>query len=369
MGVYAVGLFYFGILVGCGSPTPSVLSDGRGSSPTLIVVSGPTMGTSYSVKVVFDDIGSNSGALSRDLTIQIERVLDGVDEKMSTWKPESEVSRFNRVRDLEPFPVSRHTLEVVTLAQNISEASGGAFDITVSPLVDAWGFGPPGELPTAPSHEALELLRTETGYGHLSVREEQIDAKTHRFLVKEIPGLEIDLSAIAKGFAVDLVAEELAAAGYSDFMVEVGGEVRTAGVNSSGIPWRIAIEHPVVDFDGATSPAESGFYAIVPLSGLAMATSGDYRNYHEVEGRRVSHTIDPRTARPIEHRLASVSVVMPRCAAADAWATALTVLGEEGVGVAEKLDLAALFLFRQPDGSFRQRATPAFARLLEPGQT
>jgi thiamine biosynthesis lipoprotein len=329
------------------------------------------MGTGYNVKVVVDDeIGADVDSVSRDLTTRIERVLDGVDEKMSTWKPDSEVSRFNRARDLEPFPVSRHTLEVVTLAQRVSEVSGGAFDITVSPLVDAWGFGPPGELPTAPSDESLEILRAETGYGHLSLREEQVDGKTHRFLVKEIPVLEIDLSAVAKGFAVDLVAEELVAAGFSSFMVEVGGEVRTAGLNASGVPWRIAVEHPDSSsyLSGAYVSGDN-FYAIVPLSDLAMATSGDYRNYHEVDGQRVSHTLDPRSGHPIDNRLASVSVVMSRCAEADAWATALTVLGEEGVSLAMERGLAALFLFRQADGSFQQRATPAFERLLELGKT
>jgi thiamine biosynthesis lipoprotein len=272
---------------------------------------------------------------------------------MSNYVEDSEVSRLNRWTELQAFEVSSDTLEVLQHATEISATTGGAFDITVAPLVSAWGFGPPGRPAEQPTDEEIEQLRMLTGWEKLFVdRETSSVTKAH-------PELTVDLSAIAKGFGVDRVADALEKEGVENFMVEVGGEVRTRGLNLQGEPWRIGIERPV--------PNEQAIDLIVPLGGLAMATSGDYRNYYEAEGRRVSHTIDPRTGFPITHNVASVSVIAPLCVRADAYATGLLVLGPEGFDLADELGLAAYFLQRDKEGIFVGRMTTAFREIIESG--
>ena len=254
---------------------------------------------------------------------------------MSTYKPESEVSRFN-ASGMSEFAVSEDLARVLASARNVAELSDGALDVTVGPLVDAWGFGPSGRL-TAPDEAELETLRESVGWRNLILDEE------HGTLRKIIGNLRIDLSAIAKGFAVDKVLEGVVQLGYADVMVEIGGEVRTAGLNEMARPWRIGIERP--DENGRVAALA------VEFSDLALATSGDYRNFREIDGHRISHTIDPRTGRPVDHTLASVSVLCSTCIEADAWATALNVLGpDEGVTLAELQGLDALFIVRTKSG-------------------
>jgi thiamine biosynthesis lipoprotein len=244
-------------------------------------------------------------------------------------------------------------MDVFVEAQRIGELTQGAFDITVGPLVNAWGFGP-GERREDLDQAAIDELRSHTGWDKLIVNPGEST------LVKLDPALYCDLSAIAKGYAVDRVFETLSDLGFTSRMVEIGGEVRTAGANAEGRPWRIAVEKPL---EGGR-----GIQRVVALQDLAMATSGDYRNYFERDGKRYSHEIDPRTGRPIEHRAASVSVIEPTCAAADALATGLIVLGEDrGFDLAVELEIAALFLVRDGD-SFVEKSTPAFDRVAEPLQ-
>ena len=321
---------------------------GRPASDSETVVwtfSGPTMGTAYTVKVVAPDL---SEVAKEEIHQAIRHAVDSVDEAMSTFKADSEISRFNS-GGVEEFSMSKDLAAVVEVAYRVFEASGGAFDPTVGPLVDAWGFGPDGRM-TPPSAGVLEELNAIVGLSNLEIN---LDRGT---LKKSVPGVRIDLSAIAKGFGVDQVVEALLALGYSNAMVEVGGEVRTIGLAADGSPWRIGIERP--DAKGRVV-AEA-----VELQGLAMATSGDYRNFYLFEGRRISHTIDPRTGRPIDHDLASVSVVAETCMVADAWATALSVLGPvEGPALAEELGLAVLFITRVEDG-FEERTTRTFPNRL-----
>ncbi len=327
-----------------------LLQDPETETPTgpssAVAFGGAVMGTTYTVK-----LSTHGGFLpDTERAAQVVReALDLVDERMSTYRPGSEVSRFNRARGVEPFAVSAETAEVVAVAREVSVASDGAFDVTVGPLVRAWGFGAGAE-PEPPSAEALAALRERIGYEKLAV---DTGAST---LTKTHPEIDVDLSAIAKGYAVDRAAEALRALGSRGFMVEVGGEVRTAGHNERGEPWQIGIERP--------DPNGRSVHLVVALAGRALATSGDYRNFREVEGRRISHTIDPRSGRPIAHRLASVTVVHERCVVADAWATALNVLGpEQGPVVAEERGIAALFLVRGESGDFREVASPALEAL------
>jgi FAD:protein FMN transferase len=310
------------------------------------VLEGSTMGTTFTIKVVARNIGPTTQARLQDL---IERELDEVDSKMSTYRPDSELSRFNRWRETTPFTVSPETLRVFQLAQEVSELTEGAFDVTAAPLVDLWGFGPSGPRQTPPSEQEIAEARARTDYRKIRIHPET------ESLRKLDPRSSCDLSAIAKGYAVDRVAELLEREHLTDYMVEVGGEVRTGGLNDARAPWRIAIERPVV--------GERDIERIVPLSGLAMATSGGYRNFFEAGGIRYSHTIDPHTGRPISNALAAVSVVAPLCARADALATGLLVLGpDKGYDLAVRHGLAALFLV-EDGGGFRERPTPTFEAL------
>jgi thiamine biosynthesis lipoprotein len=313
------------------------------------VFEGPTMGTVYQVKVARRDLPESRRA---ELEAAIRRELESVDAVMSTYREDSELSRFNHHAETTPFPLSDATWEVLATALEVSRLSGGALDVTVGPLVDAWGFGP-GPEPAAPSAAELAAILERVGYDKIELTGDP------RAVRKTRADVRCDLSAVAKGYAVDRVAETLAALGESDFMVEVGGEVRAAGRNDRGQVWRIGVERPQM---ARGTVARGTVQRIVPLGGAALATSGDYRNYREVDGERISHLMDPRTGRPVGHRLASVSVVHPRCAVADAWATALIVLGpDEGFEVAAREGLAVLFLVRE-DGGFHELATPAFER-------
>lgn len=309
---------------------------------------GTSMGTTFEVKVVAPLLPEQRQEAVRQA---IRAQLQDVDGKMSTYREASEISRLNRSRASTPHPLSRETFTVLETAQRISRATGGAFDITVGPLVNAWGFGPtphPASLPTAAEIEQLQL---RSGWAKI-----ELNPRDSTILKRE-PALYLDLSAIAKGYAVDRVSEVLAEMNFTRHMVELGGEVRTSGRNAAGNAWRIAIEKPV--------SGGRALQRILPLENLALATSGDYRNFRLAEDERLSHTIDPRTGRPVRHQLTSVSVVDDSCMRADGYATALMVLGEdEGYRLAAEQDLAALFLVRTSEGSFRERETPAFRRLF-----
>lgn len=304
------------------------------------------MGTTYTVKVVAPKMTEPERTATH---AAIRAALDDVDQRMSTYKPDSELSRFNRHQPGEPFTFSADVIGVFLLAQEVSEASGGAFDVTVGPFVNAWGFGPVKQA-RPPTDAEIAAVRPSVGYRLLA-----IDAAAGT-IAKARPGVYADLSAIAKGYGVDQVARVLDARGIERYMVEVGGEVRVKGKNAAGVPWQVGIERP--------DEAARRVQLVVPMTNLSMATSGDYRNYFEKDGRRFSHEIDPTTGHPIRHRLASVTVLAPECALADAYATALLVLGpERGYALALERGLAAYFIERRPEGGFAERQTAAFAAL------
>lgn len=309
------------------------------------------MGTSFSVKVVSEPL---SGEQERAINETIRRELDGVNARMSTYLETSELSRLNRWTEPEPLAVSAELLAVLLAAKEAGQATRGAFDITIGPLVNAWGFGPKGSPPAPPPDAELARLRQLTGWDKIEIDQARSAVR------KAAPEVFVDLSGVAKGYAVDRVAEALTASGCPHHMVEVGGEVRASGVNQRGVPWRIGIEAPV--------PGARRVQRALALDGLAMATSGDYRNFYESHGVRYAHIIDPRTARPVRHSLASVSVIDATCARADAFATGLMVLGgEEGFSVAEEWNLAALFLIRMSNGELAERSTSRFRELFGEG--
>jgi thiamine biosynthesis lipoprotein len=316
----------------------------RAPEPVELELNGGAIGTTWTVKVVTDQ----PGVLT---TARIERLLedrfDLIVRLMSNYQEDSELSRFNTLRQTEAFPVSPETAEVIGHALDIGAISGGAFDVTVGPLVEAWGFGPVAEPVEAPSDDVIASLLEATGHGHL-----RFDAAAPS-LAKDIGELEIDLSAVAKGYAVDLVAEALVAAGFDRFMVEVGGEIRVGGTTPHNEPWRIAVER--------SQEMGRAFDTVVALTDGSLATSDDSRNYREINGHRVSHIIDPRTGRPIAHGAASVSVIDRLCVRADGLSTALLVLGpENGFALAESQGIPALFLIRDGGGGFIKKATAEF---------
>lgn len=318
--------------------------------PGRAVLSGPTMGTSFNVVIAGE--GFELAGLER-LQGAIDAELAAVNAQMSTYLEDSELSRFN-AGGAGVVAASAELVELAALAKQISEQSGGAFDVTVGPLVDAWGFGPDPSERRELDEAQIAALREVVGDAKL-----EVDRRSST-LTKRVAGLRVDLSAIAKGHGCDRVAAVLDAAGHTDYMVEIGGEVRVRGHNPKREAWKVGIERPTSDAAGSQV-----VQAIVRVRDVGVATSGDYRNYWERDGVRYSHTIDPRTGRPITHTLASVTVIHPESAAhADAWATALTVLGpDEGPALAEQLGLAAYFLIRSGDG-FEARATPAFSTYL-----
>ena len=325
-------------LAGCGERR---LSPQAAAAP--LQFSGETMGTAYVVKLAGAALPA---ARLEALAADVQAALDGVNRGMSLYRPESELMRLNRHPQGRPLPLSKDLYEVLAAGQQVAELSQGAFDVSVAPLVNAWGFGPQKRR-EVPATGELQAGRAAVDYRGL-----RLDAQ-HRTATKAHDGLQADLGGIAKGYGVDLAARAIEALGVEDYMIEVGGEVRTRGRNAQGQPWRIGIEEP----DAVPRRARR----VVPLAGRAMATSGDYRIYFEQAGRRYSHEIDPRTAAPIAHGLASVTVVADDCMRADALATALIVLGPQaGWALAQRQGLAAYFIVRDSGGRLHDRATEEF---------
>ena len=294
------------------------------------------MGTSYQVK--WDH---------RGMEVSVERIADNtqlilseLNQLMSTYLEDSELNRFNQTPTGIWFKLSPDTLEVIDKAIQVSEQSDGAFDITVGELVNLWGFGPDLKPVKLPNDEQLNQVLSSVGYQYLS-----LDKGTGKIL--KLKPVYVDLSAVAKGYAVDKVAEYLQNAGVSAFLVEVGGELRSFGRKPDGSAWRVAIETPV---PGNPALGQRNIHNVIELENMGLATSGDYRNFYEENGIRYSHTIDPRTGRPITHRLASVTVLHQQAGYADAWATALMVMGEEqGYDLAVENNLAAFFIVKETD--------------------
>ena len=307
---------------------------------------GKTMGTSYKVQAArFPD-----NADWENLTDAIQNRLDALEQMMSSYRNDSEVSRFNAFKSTDDwFPVSPETARVVQAAQEIAKLSDGAFDITVAPLVPHWGFGTAGG--GSRQNRSFEDLRSAalqikeyTGYEKLDV---SLDPPA---LKKAIPELSIDLSGIAKGFAVDCIAELLEEHKITDYMIELGGEVRSKGKKGKDREkvWIVSVEKPTQEYTGNQQT--------FPLGDRSLATSGNYLQTRQIGDIDVSHLIDPRTGLPAQigegqHELASVAVLAPNCTQADAWATAMFVLGEqEGIELADKLEMAVLFLLRNGIG-------------------
>lgn len=297
-------------------------------APAPVQITGSTMGTQYSVTLAGAP-GRQAALLDDDLA----ELLISLNRIFSTYEADSELSRLNRNVSLEWIGVSEPLFVVLRAAVEVAEASRGAFDVTVGPLVNLWGFGPEGKSRQIPEGGDVARELNRVGMDKFSLRADPYAVR------KRVPDVYIDLSAIAKGYAVDRLAEFLEQRGLNDYLVDIGGELRAAGRNSEGRKWRIGIEDP--------RTGGRDIMRALPLSGRAMATSGNYRNFFEIDGVRYGHTIDPRTGAPARHTLAAVTVVHDSTMIADAWATAFMSLGlEAGRRIAEERSLAVQFVIR-----------------------
>ena len=313
-------------------------------APKQMRFSGDTMGTTYSIALYSKDPRHTQAEIQK----KVETVLAQVNAQMSTYDPDSELSRFNRHQSTQPVVISRALERVIGRALEIAEQTDGLLDVTVGPLVNLWGFGPQAKPEQVPTAEELEAVRDYVGYRKLRIENHQ--------LTKAHPKVYVDLSTIAKGYGVDRVAYLLDDLEITQYLIEIGGEIRTRGGKPDGQPWRLAVEKPV--------STERSIQEIVSFNEGALATSGDYRNFYEENGRRYSHIINPLTAEPIQHNLVSVSVYTDDCMSADAYATALLVMGtEQAKAFVQKHQLAALLVYKTDDG-FGEWVSPAFEPLL-----
>ena len=314
----------------------------------VIVIAGETMGSTYEVRIAGAGLDD---ALRERAETMIARRLAEIDLWFSTWRPDSEVARFNAQRDTDPFAVSVETADLIARSIELCRRSGGAFDITVGPLVGRWGFGHAAQYAKPPTESELGEYRSRMGAEMVSVGGSS--SASGGLLQKHDPRVEVDLSAIAPGHAADYLAAGLRQLDRRDFLVDIGGEIYAGGERPGGGSWRVAIEEPLEDV--------RSIHSVVELSNQGLATSGDYRAFYVEDGRRVSHTIDPRTGRPIENGMASATVIAPDAATADGWATALMVLGPEaGLALTEQWSLAAMTISRAEDGGLRERRNALF---------
>ena len=317
-----------------------------------VLLSGNTMGTTYHVKYIDDGSVTET---SQKIHEQIEAILQDVNAKMSTYIKDSELSRFNQNTQVNtPIEISQDLAKVLAEAIRLNKMTEGALDVTVGPVVNLWGFGPEKRPERQPASEQLAERQAWVGIDKIAL-EMNGNIPT---LTKKIPQVYIDLSSIAKGFGVDQVAEKLEQLNAQNYMVEIGGEIRAKGKNSEGKPWQIAIEKP-------NTTGERAVENVIGLNNMAMATSGDYRIYFEENGQRFAHEIDPKTGYPIQHHLASITVLAPTSMTADGLSTGLFVLGEEkALEVAEKNDLA-IYLIIKTDKGFETKMSSAFKKLTE----
>jgi len=335
--LYAISLLFLllAFTIGCGMQKETLLS-------------GRTMGTVYHIKVISGYFTDLDG-----LQKKIDARLEEINQSMSTYRPDSEISLFNKLSNDTPMQVSSDFYTVLKAAAKVYKWSGGAWDGTLKPLVNLWGFGNARPVQKAPDQVQITQKLAHTGFDHIQMLANQRISKRN-------PQVTLDLASIAKGYGVDAIAALIRKAGPRDFLVEIGGEVVASGVRKDGKPWVVGINRPAPD------AAANAVYRAFALSDGALATSGDYRNFFELDGVRYAHVIDPRTGYPVANRVASVSVVAPNCTLADGFATALMVMGtEESLSLVNRLEnVECLIIEYAPDGQLREHTSAGF-----PGRT
>ena len=330
-----VGFLFFILLSGCGQGP---------QQQEYVHIAGRTMGTTYNIKYPLQ-----GGPEPQVLQAEVDIRLVEINKLMSTYDPESELSLFNQHESEAPFPMSEENILVLGEAKRLGELSNGYLDVTVGPLVNLWGFGPTKRPEKIPGQDVIDATKKNLGLDKFSLLEDAA--------IKTFPNLYVDLSTIAKGYGVDQLAEIMEKKGVTDYLVEIGGEMRVSGVNASGTPWRIAVEKPLTN--------ARAMQRLITIGDNAIATSGDYRNYYEENGVRYSHLIDPKTGYPIKHNVVAVTVVHESSMTADGLATALNVMGKEAaLSVAEKNNLAVLLITRE-NGEFKEYTSAQFANVVQ----
>jgi len=319
---------------------------GCDSGDSLESFGGPTMGSTYSVKY----IRSADGPKVAQVQPEVEAILAEVDQQMSTYRSDSDIERFNVLPANSCQSMPTGVLALVRVGEQLSADSQGSYDLTVEPLLDLWGFGPQARVEHVPTAQQLAQVRQRVGHGHLRIDGDR--------LCKDA-SVEVDFNSIAAGYAVDRISAKMQALGISSYLVEATGELKAVGKKADGSPWRVALEAPRDDEQVAAKTIE--------LDGYGVSTSGDYRNYFEQDGHRYSHTLDALTGAPIDHALASVTVIDRSALMADGFSTLLLILGpQRGWDFAEQHKIAAFFVIRA-DKHFIIRSNPQFDRLF-PGK-
>ena len=307
------------------------------------LLQGKTMGTTYNIKLVGENLDAEK------LQQGIDDKLEQLNQEMSTYIKDSELSTFNQSTSLAAINVSPGLARVIKEAIRLGELSNGALDVTVGPLVNLWGFGPEYRPETVPSDELLAATKARIGLDKLRLE--------NGMLSKSTPDLYVDLSTIAKGYGVDLVAEFIEASGINNYLVEIGGEMRLKGFKHTGELWHVAIEKPLSN--------ERAVHQIIVPKDNAVATSGDYRIYFEADGQRFSHIIDPKTGKPINHKLVSVTVIHPSSMTADGLSTAMMVMGEEKALAFAEANGLAVYIIAKTDQGFVEQSTVKFMQYLK----
>jgi len=320
--------------------------------PSLVSVSGSTMGTLYRVKIATPELSPQD---IQSLARLIQSTLDAINQEMNHYNPDSEISRFNAWEKGSAFEIGDDFYEVVKRSFEIYDATEGAFDITIAPIVNLWGFGPEDVARETPP-SALEIKKALSQSG-----QDQLVLSPSKTLLKKTSGLTLDVSAIAKGYAVDAVSQALKANGYQNFMVEIGGEVFVAGHTLEAKPWTIGVQSPQTQVG-----FENTLHRKLLLTNLALATSGNYQNYLDLEGKHYSHILDPRTGYPTPTSIVSASVIAPECSIADAAATAVTVLGlENGLAwIESEPELEAMLLIQTEDNELQEVLSSGFKKYI-----
>lgn len=328
------------VLAGCDNKAEQTAVPG-------LVLQGETMGTFWRVSLA--DVASERAGELRD---KIQAQLDADDQLLSTYKSDSTLMKFNHFHGTDPWPVPEALSDIVTLSLRIGAKTRGAMDITIAPLVNLWGFGPDKQPVKTPEQAEIDTARAITGLQHLRV----IKAADKQWLQKNIADLTLDLSTVGEGYAADHLAQLMEQQGISRYLVSVGGALVSRGLNPQGVPWRVAIQKP--------TDSENAIQALVDINGHGISTSGSYRNYYQLDGKRISHVIDPKTGRPVQHTLVSVTVIAPTALEADGWDTGLMVLGpEKARQVAVKQGLAVYMISKQDQG-FSVWMSPQFRTFL-----
>lgn len=332
MPAWMLALAFLMLLSACGSKEQSALR-----------LQGESMGTTWHITLIPN---ANTKQDAKTLRVGVEQILARIDEQMSNWRQDSEISRFNQTQTTDWFSVSLDLVKVIQAAQQVSQFSNGVYDITIGPLVNLWGFGSTQKTELKPAEAEIQAALAKVGYQKLSTQEQP------PALRKALPEMYVDLASIAPGYAVDLIGQYFEQQGIIDYMIELGGEVRTLGKSPRGDDWRIGIEKPV-DLGNAVQQG-------MVLVNSGLSTSGDYRDFFIENGKRYSHTIDTMTGYSASHNLASVSVVAENTTLADAYSTMLMAMGElKGRAFADQHQLKAFFIWRTDQG-FETYATAGF---------